>query len=131
MRETKEEVGLDLETSGRYLGRLSDVLTRAHEAAKPMVVTPYVFAVEPQAKFTLSHEAKEIISIPLAFLAQPGNRKTMRWRRRLVNLRLPCYHYQGARVWGLTLKMLDELLRLSGSNITHVDDWLRLIGLRN
>lgn len=131
LRETQEEVGLDLPTHGSYLGRLSDVVTRAHEAAKPMVVTPFVFAIASEQLLSLSDEAREIISVPLAFLGNPANRETMHWRVRLLKWRLPCYHYQGARIWGLTLIMLDELVKLSGGKIPIADNWMRMLGVRD
>jgi hypothetical protein len=34
----------------------------------------------------------------------------MTWQRGKISLNLPCYHYEGRRIWGLTLKMLDEFL---------------------
>ena len=67
LRETREEIAIDLERDAEFLGRLSDVVTRAHEGAKPMVVTPFVFALKTEATWQLSDEAREIISVPLAF----------------------------------------------------------------
>lgn len=127
LRETREEVGLDLNCHGRYLGRLSDVTTRSHEGIKPMAVSPFVFAIDSPERLTLSNEAKEIVSIPLAYLMQPSNRDTMTWGK----LRVPCYHYNDARVWGLTLMMLDELVRLAGGDIKRTNDWLKMFGIKS
>lgn len=130
LRETREEVGIDLQRQGAFLGRLSDVLTRAHET-KPMVVSPYVFSITSAQQLTLSEEAQEIITVPLAFLANAGNRETLRWRVGPASLRMPCYYYQGARIWGMTLIMLDELVRIAGGGIPFADNWFRLFGLRH
>ena len=40
------------------------------------------------------------------------NGERMHWRRGNVDIPLPCYMYQGRRIWGLSLMMLDELLDL-------------------
>lgn len=129
-RETLEEVGLDLHKQGQYLGRLSDVMTRAHEGRKPMVVTPFVFSIDSAQNLNLSEEAREIISVPIEFLADPNNRQTMNWKVGLATWRLPCYHFNDARIWGLTLMMLDELIRLSGGRIPFGDNWMRFVGLK-
>ena len=39
-RETLEETGMDLRRHGRFLTRLSDLVTRHHSRWRPMVVTP-------------------------------------------------------------------------------------------
>ena len=112
MRETSEEIGLDLPEQN-YIGRLSDVMTLAHGTKKPMVVSPYVFRLAGQPKLTLNHEVAEVVWLPLSFLADPANRDSMRWDKSGVGIKLPCYHYQGYKIWGLTLRMLDELTHLA------------------
>lgn len=111
MRETCEEVGLSL-SPAQYLGQLSAVVTRRHERPTPMIVTPCVFRSPRNVPLSLGHEGVEALWVPLAFLADPCNRRQMRWRALGVNWRMPCYDYEGRRIWGLTLQMLDELMRL-------------------
>ncbi len=112
IRETSEEIGLEL-PKHNYMGRLSDVMTLAHGSKKPMVVSPYVFRLAGQPKLVLNHEVAEVVWLPLSFLADPGNRESMRWDKNGVGIKLPCYHYNGYKVWGLTLRMLDELTHLA------------------
>jgi hypothetical protein len=50
--------------------------------------------------------------VPLSFLAEAANRGELRWRVGPLNLRLPSYVYEGRTIWGLTLLMLNELIRL-------------------
>ncbi|MGH8459749.1 MAG: NUDIX hydrolase, partial [Nevskiales bacterium] len=111
IREAREETGLQLRED-EYLGRLSDVMTRRHERPVPMLVSPYVFRLEREPVWTLNHEAVETLWVPLSFLANLGNRSELRWRVGPLNLRLPSYVYQGRTIWGLTLLMLKELVRL-------------------
>lgn len=112
IRETSEEIGLEL-PKHNYMGRLSDVMTLAHGSKKPMVVSPYVFRLAGHPKLVLNHEVAEVVWLPLSFLADPGNRESMRWDKNGVGIKLPCYHYNGYKVWGLTLRMLDELTHLA------------------
>ncbi len=46
LRETREEIGLDLEALGRPLGRLSEVRTHLPLGAVPHSVVPFAFAIE-------------------------------------------------------------------------------------
>ena len=112
VRELAEETGLDILTHGHYLGRLSDIQARPPSLRRrPLVVTPFVFQLHTLPSWQLDpREAEEILWVPLPFLRDPANRETMQWQRGRLHLTLPCYHYQGRRIWGLTLKMLDELV---------------------
>ena len=112
IRETSEEIGLDL-PEYNYMGRLSDVMTLAHGTKKPMVVSPYVFRLAGQPKLKLNHEVAEVVWLPLSFIADSANRDSMRWEKNGVGMNLPCYHYNGYTIWGLTLRMLDELTHLA------------------
>ena len=38
-------------------------------------------------------------------------------------IKMPCYRYQGNVIWGLTLSMIDEILRALGADIPQ---WYRL-----
>jgi 8-oxo-dGTP pyrophosphatase MutT (NUDIX family) len=109
VRETFEEIGLSL-SEGAYVGRMSDVMTLAHGARRPMVVSPYVFRVDGNPKFDPNHEVDQVIWLPLAFLAENENRQKMNWKKKGLSMTLPCYFYNQHRIWGLTLKMLDELV---------------------
>ncbi len=109
IRETSEEIGLGLSVDN-YMGRMSDVMTLAHGTRKPMVVSPYAFRLEGDPRFTINHEVDQVIWLPVSFLADKRNRETMVWERKGMSIKLPCYFYGEHRIWGLTLKMLDELV---------------------
>ncbi len=81
----------------------------------PHSVAPFVFALERAADLTPNHEVQEAVWVPLAFLADRGNRRSMTWVRSSVPLPMPCYHFGDRVIWGLTLRIVDELLRLSST----------------
>lgn len=112
VRETREEVGFDLDTHGTYAGRLSDVAAIARGKVIPMTITPYVWTTDADPVFQPNYEVAEVLWVPMSFLLDPANRGTMKYGRGVAAIRLPCYRYEGRRIWGLTLKMLDELLPL-------------------
>ena len=119
LRETAEELGLDLATHGQYLGRLSDRMARPRRGMRlPLIVTPFVFQVTAEPHWQLApREVASIVWVPLPFLADPANRQSMVWQRGHISRTLPCYWYNGYRIWGLTLSMLDELVPLLGDRV--------------
>jgi 8-oxo-dGTP pyrophosphatase MutT (NUDIX family) len=115
VRETLEEIGLDLGTSARPLGELADVLARPSltRMALPMIVRPFVYELtSPSPALSLSDEVREVLWLPLAFLLDPRNRHSMPWRMGELTIQLPCYRFGEHVLWGMTLRMVDELLEL-------------------
>lgn len=112
VRETREEVSLDLARSARPLGRLSEVRTHLPFGKPPYSVLPFCFAVAGDPPLRANEEVEETLWVPLGFLADHGNRSSFTWVRRGVPLPTPCYHYGGRVIWGLTLRIVDELLGL-------------------
>ena len=111
-RETEEETGIYLDKAGHCIGRLSDIVSRPHSGRQPMVVTPYVFRLHTAVSIEPNHEVAEAVWVPLRFLMNYDNRESMEWGRGKLHMSLPCYFYEKRRIWGMSLKMLDELLGL-------------------
>ncbi len=110
LRETQEEIDLDLGVHGHQFGTLSHQRAMALGKPIPLVVAPYLFELTSEPELKPNHEVQEVVWIPLSFLLEDKNRSTMQYRKMGVNWELPCYRYEGRMVWGLTLKMVDELL---------------------
>lgn len=115
LRETREEVGLDLESDGLAIGRLSDVRAVGRGRPLSMVISPFVFELKTTPVLTPNHEVEDVVWVPVAFLAEHANRETMAYERYGMSLELPCYRYDGHLIWGLTLGMADDLLQLVSS----------------
>ena len=112
LRETREEVGLDLAQHGRLLARLSDVSPTSRPGiGRFMVITPYVYQLQQLPPLTLNHEVAGLLWVPLATIADPSQRQIMEYRGEGKLRRLPYYTVAGKRVWGLSLRMLDELVQ--------------------
>jgi 8-oxo-dGTP pyrophosphatase MutT (NUDIX family) len=112
IRETREEVGLELDAVGEPIGRLADM--RAIGRGKPlsMVISPFVFVVNTVPPLVPNHEVAAVVWVPTGFITDRSNRETMPYRRGGLSMELPCYRYQGHLIWGMTLGMVDELLSL-------------------
>lgn len=113
LRETREEVGLDLAASGQLLGRLSEVRTHLPLGSIPHSVVPFVFSVDGDPDFAPNEEVQEVLWVPLSFLADDSNRSAFTWVRKGLPLPMPCFRFEGRVIWGLTLRIVDDLLSLS------------------
>lgn len=112
MRETREEVDLDLERGGYLLGRLSDVAAVGRGRPLALIVEPYVFSIDDRPVLDPNSEVEDVVWVPLEFLLDRSNRSTILWRHGAVSVNLPCYRYQEHVIWGLTFGMVDELVTL-------------------
>jgi 8-oxo-dGTP pyrophosphatase MutT (NUDIX family) len=115
IREAREELRLDLERDGELLGALPVVRTHLRKGPGPRHVAAFVFALHRDNPLEPNHEVQEAVWVPLEFLSDRRNRGCFVWMGRAVPLALPCYHYQGRLIWGLTLHMLDHLLARIGA----------------
>ena len=109
IRELHEEVGVHIQKPP--LASLSTLWTKSHNNFRPMAIHPYLFSIQSKLSFKLSHEVDEVVWIPLS--AFDGSlRKHFHWKLRFTTYKMPCFYYQKYRIWGLSLKMIEELLAL-------------------
>lgn len=130
IRETQEEIGLNLTKHARFNGRSPDLVTRRHNALKPMIVTPYYFQLtDPDCTMTLNHEVASTFWVPVHFLRNKNNKSTFKWApfpSLSLSIDLPCFYYRHHdnkhRIWGLTYRMLlDHLESSSPDNCTPTE----------
>lgn len=125
VRETREEVGLELGERDECIGRLSDVYARPRRGTFGMAVSPFVFRLDRDVEFTPNQEVAEVVWVPLEFLSDENNRDEMIWDYKGVKMPVPCYYYEGRCIWGLSLMMLDELLGLVAGRKSRRLGWRR------
>ncbi len=112
VREAREELGLDLSAGAKLLGRLDDRMAIAQGKLLPMSVTPVVFALQaPPAPTLQTSEVARAFSVRLADLGPP-NDGIHPWSKGPVTLKLPCWRVDGEVIWGMTHRILSELLEL-------------------
>jgi 8-oxo-dGTP pyrophosphatase MutT (NUDIX family) len=112
VRETKEEVGIDLSENARLLGGLDPVRAKARGRVLPMTITPYVFVQEREVAVDLGEEATDVFWLPLADVASGRLDDVYRYKMGPLSLKLPCWRYEDFVVWGLTHEMIKGLLRV-------------------
>ncbi len=109
LRELHEEIGVFIQSPP--LMRLSTLWTKSHSSFRPMAIHPYIFKTHRKFSFKLSHEVDEAVWIPLESF-ETNLRNHFNWKLRFATYRMPCFYYQKYRIWGLSLKMIEEMLSL-------------------
>jgi 8-oxo-dGTP pyrophosphatase MutT (NUDIX family) len=115
IRETREEVGLDLAEQAEHIGQLDDLQAIARGRPQETVIRPYVFEVHRQSPIRADEkEVAEALWTPLLPLYR-GEADTIRpyqWHGSQIDF--PAYDVEGRIVWGLTYQMLRSFFRILG-----------------
>lgn len=107
LRETFEEIGLDLARHGRPLGPLDHLDIHPIGARHRMLVAPYVFALDAGAPpLRLNDEVADVLwgSLPDMFHGRSATRRAMVVSSGVHEF--PGYAVRDEIVWGLTYQML-------------------------
>lgn len=112
VRETREEVGLDLSVFGETIGQLPGIpaMARGHRAG--LLVTPFVFALRSVPELHLTPEVDAIVWGKIAHLQSPEAATIYPYSFEGRMLELPAYRVEEHIVWGLTHRMLASFLDL-------------------
>jgi 8-oxo-dGTP pyrophosphatase MutT (NUDIX family) len=110
VRETREEVGLQLDRSARLIGQLDTIQAVARGRVRPLTITPFVFVQTQTMRFELGHEAVDAFWFPLERAIAGELSDSVEYHVGEDALRLPCWRYQDHVIWGLTYRMMDHLL---------------------
>ena len=112
LRETEEELGVDLSQWGAPLGELSDVNTGWRKDRPEILVTPFIFSVSELPELAPNDEVDDVVWVPLHFLMDEGNREPLEWKWKGQKMETDSYLYDCYRIWGLSLMMIDEMMGL-------------------
>ena len=112
VRETSEEVGIDVRRGGRVLGRLPTIETLS--ARLPAVdVTPFVaLAPEGAGAHPDPAEVEHAFWVPLAALRNAGPSAVVRHVVRGGRREWPAYPSPAGPIWGITERILTGFLAL-------------------
>ncbi len=110
MRETSEEVGLDL-SQARVLGQFDDSAPRS-PSLPPVVVTPYLFAVDRPESLHPNVEVAAAGWVALDDLLRTENYRPFEYRAEGTRYLFPGYHLELGVVWGMTERILTPILSI-------------------
>ena len=110
-RETREELGIDLGRDGTFIGTLDDLRPRINRLPD-MIVRPYVVLLNAYEPMILSHEVALAFWIPLAALKEAESWRETQVLARGIQINTRAFHHQGHIVWGMTERILGQMLGL-------------------
>jgi 8-oxo-dGTP pyrophosphatase MutT (NUDIX family) len=108
-RETREEIGVDLEAQGELIGQLDELEVFAYGRPIGMKVVPYVFVLRQECDYQLNSEVDEMVWGALGEMAKGEVDAVKAYSTDGVCFELPAYNVQGRIVWGLTYRILQDL----------------------
>ena len=115
IRETREEVGLDLQTHAEVVGRLDEVRSMAWQRPLDLVISPIIWVLEETVPLRLdAREVESSVWVPLVFFRDAAARAAHRRTQDGAQNEVPAYRYETYTIWGLTLRMLDRFLMVVG-----------------
>lgn len=113
VRETMEEVALDLSAAGRLLGALELLPAIARGKKTGMTIAPFVFELTRDMPLAYNDgEVAEALWVPVEPLLRGALRTTVPYDLGGQRLSMPAHDVEGRIVWGLTYRMLDDLFAL-------------------
>ena len=121
VRETHEEVGLDLRRDAELLAPLDEVRAMARLRPVSLAIAPYAFLLRPGVEATPFAEVRSVHWIPLRRLLHPGSRSRHDYAQEGVSLQFPCLRLDDIVIWGLTFRMFETVAeRLAACIAGHV-----------
>jgi 8-oxo-dGTP pyrophosphatase MutT (NUDIX family) len=114
IRETQEEVGLDLRGHS-FLGQLDELPAIARGRFVGMAIAPFVFALRGQPSLATNQEVAELVWGGLGQMARGEMDDVKELHHEGELLRLPAFRVHGHVVWGLTHNMLRSLFEAIAS----------------
>ena len=105
IRETAEEIGVDLEEGAECLGILDEVRAMARMRPVSLTILPFVFRLRGPVEPTLGSEVRSVHWIPLDDLLAAERRSVMEYAHQGETLQFPCLRVEDLVIWGLTYRM--------------------------
>jgi 8-oxo-dGTP pyrophosphatase MutT (NUDIX family) len=112
MRETREETGIDLAREGMMIGTLDDLRPISFRLPA-IVVRPYVALLDRSAPLVLSPEVALSFWLPFAALARAESWHDDTVFARGIQINARVFRYQEHVIWGMTERILAQLLDLT------------------
>lgn len=114
VRETGEEIGLDLASGARLLGALDELRAMARMRPLDLVISPFVFRLEGAAELRLGAEVVSAHWLALDELLGEERRSWFEYRHGADTIRFPCLRFGELVIWGLTYRMFSGLAERLG-----------------
>jgi 8-oxo-dGTP pyrophosphatase MutT (NUDIX family) len=105
IRETAEEIGVDLGTGADCLGVLDEVQAMARMRPVSLTILPFVFRLRGPVEPVPGGEVRSVHWLPLDDLLAAERRSVMEYVDQGATLQFPCLRVEDLVIWGLTYRM--------------------------
>ena len=109
VRETREEIGVDLEHSAERLGALDELHAVSRMRPVDLAIAPFVFRLRELVEPVLSPEVDSVLWLRLDELLGPEHRGLFDYPHGGTLLKFPCIRMAGRTIWGLTYRIFTNL----------------------
>ncbi len=110
VRETSEEIGVDLARAAELVGVLDDQEATGRATDLGLPTRPFVFELLRDVELSTNHEVTDVVWTPVDWLVNGERHTTVHIDYRGRPYDLPGWDLGGRVVWGLTYKMMSTLL---------------------
>jgi 8-oxo-dGTP pyrophosphatase MutT (NUDIX family) len=118
VRETREEVGIELDANAQFLGYLGPFQART----RSIWVVPSVFLSDDVPIVTSSAEVASYKWMPFQEIVAPDSRSTYEPKEHGESRPFPAFERDGYLVWGLTERILSTLAEAVQKGSSDVSD---------
>jgi len=113
IRETLEEVGIDLIRDGRFVAPLDEIRAQARGRDLDMVISPFLFFLDRALPTTPdAREVADALWVPLHVFGDERHKGTTHFSRDGFGADFPAFLYRGKTIWGLTYRILCSFLEV-------------------
>jgi 8-oxo-dGTP pyrophosphatase MutT (NUDIX family) len=111
IRETREEVGIDLVRNGRLIAPLDEIQAQARGRNLDMVISPFLFFLDDtRAPTPDTSEVADALWVPMRVFRDERYHGSTHLSRDGFEADFPAFLYRGKTVWGLTYRILCGFL---------------------
>ena len=111
VRETFEEVAIDLRRDGELLGALTELRPRT-PVLPPVIVRPYVAMLNSDVMLIPSEEVAELFWAPLDAILDVRHTRDTEIHIRGIVMNRDAIHYRGHVIWGMTEQILRDFAEI-------------------
>jgi 8-oxo-dGTP pyrophosphatase MutT (NUDIX family) len=111
VRETREEVGIDLLSGGAFIGQLGK-LAPNHPRLPLIEITPLVALAPPHHSLRLNREVEAAFWLSIRQLKEQGRSTVFKYQIDGCQFQWPAYWSERGPIWGITERILTDFLRL-------------------
>lgn len=123
VRETHEEIGLDLNRTGNYLGALPPLEPMRSTPPRKMIIEPHFFVVRGDPALTLDErEVAEVMWLPLGPMISGETHTATEYFFDGQSHLFPSFETPSDQpIWGLTYRILESLFKLIDPEFRPLD----------